>query len=57
MVDGSLVEGVYAGLRGPRCDFAEVALLRAAGADLVGMSTALEAIRRATWALSWSACS
>ena len=45
LVDGSLVEGVYAGLRGPHYETpAEVALLRAAGADLVGMSTALEAI-------------
>jgi purine-nucleoside phosphorylase len=45
LVDGSLVEGVYAALRGPHYETpAEVALLRAVGADLVGMSTALEAI-------------
>jgi purine-nucleoside phosphorylase len=45
LVDGSLVEGVYAALRGPHYETpAEVALLRAAGADIVGMSTALEAI-------------
>jgi purine-nucleoside phosphorylase len=44
-IDPSLPEGVYAGLRGPHYETpAEVAMLRAAGADLVGMSTALEAI-------------
>jgi purine-nucleoside phosphorylase len=44
-VDGSLREGVYAALRGPHYETpAEIAMLRTAGADLVGMSTALEAI-------------
>jgi len=44
-VDPTLVEGVYAGLNGPQYETpAEVAMLRAMGADLVGMSTALEAI-------------
>ncbi len=44
-VDGSLAEGVYAALRGPHYETpAEIAMLRSAGAGLVGMSTALEAI-------------
>jgi purine-nucleoside phosphorylase len=44
-VDGSLQEGVYAALGGPHYETpAEISMLRAAGADLVGMSTALEAI-------------
>ncbi len=44
-VDHGLAEGVYAGLRGPHYETpAEVAMLRRNGADLVGMSTALEAI-------------
>ena len=43
--DPSLAEGVYAALPGPHYETpAEIAMLRAAGADLVGMSTALEAI-------------
>src|SRR5690606_11367814 len=41
----SLVEGVYAQLPGPHYETpAEVRYLKAIGADLVGMSTALEAI-------------
>jgi purine-nucleoside phosphorylase len=40
-----LAEGVYAAVRGPHYETpAEVASLRSLGADLVGMSTALEAI-------------
>ncbi len=43
--DPSLEEGVYAGLRGPHYETpAEIAMLSAGGADLVGMSTVLEAI-------------
>ncbi len=43
--DPSLEEGVYAALVGPHYETpAEIAMLSAAGADLVGMSTALEAI-------------
>ncbi len=43
--DPSLEEGVYAALVGPHYETpAEIAMLRAAGADLVGMSTALETI-------------
>lgn len=44
-VDPSLSEGVYAALPGPQYETpAEIAMLRTVGADLVGMSTALEAI-------------
>lgn len=44
-VDASLDEGVYAQFRGPQYETpAEVRMARAMGADLVGMSTALEAI-------------
>ncbi len=42
---GPLPEGIYAGLLGPSYETpAEIAMLRSLGADLVGMSTVLEAI-------------
>lgn len=44
-IDPSLPEGVYAQLSGPHYETpAEISWLRTIGADLVGMSTALEAI-------------
>jgi purine-nucleoside phosphorylase len=43
--DPTLAEGVYAGVAGPQYETpAEIRMLRTMGADLVGMSTVLEAI-------------
>lgn len=44
-LDESLTEGIYAQCRGPQFETpAELAMIRSMGADLVGMSTALETI-------------
>jgi purine-nucleoside phosphorylase len=44
-IDPSLAEGIYAGVPGPHFETpAEIRMMRTLGADLVGMSTVLEAI-------------
>jgi purine-nucleoside phosphorylase len=53
-----LHEGVYAGLRGPQYETpAEIRMLRALGADAVGMSTVLETIQARSLGLTVAAFS
>lgn len=53
-----LHEGVYAGLRGPQYETpAEIRMLRAIGADAVGMSTVLETIQARSLGLTVAAFS
>lgn len=53
-----LHEGVYAGLRGPQYETpAEIRMLRAMGADAVGMSTVLEAVQARALGMKVSAFS